>query len=123
MRVERLAALDLHGVRGAPFRRRIVLTEFFLGVLVSVALGCWLLARAHSATGRAVGIWVLGAGLNYAPLAGYGFALLRPGALEAELAGVEIQSELRRYSVLQLWIFLPLSLVVLSARDVLTRRG
>ncbi|MFE0526920.1 hypothetical protein ACFW0V_04915 [Micromonospora parva] len=47
---------------------------------------------------------------------------MRPGALDAELAGVDIDRELRRYTVLQLWVFVPLSLVVLAIRDALARR-
>ena len=72
--------------------------------------------------GRAVGLWVLGAGLNYAPLAAHAVSLNRPGALDVELADVETGRELRRYSLLQLWIFVPLSLVALAARGELMRR-
>jgi hypothetical protein len=43
--------------------------------------------------------------------------LSRPGALEAELADVDTAQELRRYSVLQLWILVPLSLVVMTAQS------
>jgi len=33
----------------------------------------------------------------------------------------DVGRELRRYGVLQFWIFLPLSLVVLELRDILSR--
>ncbi|MDG9674341.1 hypothetical protein [Micromonospora sp. DH14] len=46
---------------------------------------------------------------------------MRPGALDAELAGVDIDLELRRYTVLQLWVVVPLSLVVLAIRDALAQ--
>ncbi|MEW2430718.1 hypothetical protein AB0877_22140 [Micromonospora sp. NPDC047644] len=69
------------------------------------------------------GLWLVGAGLNYAPLSLYAIALTRPGALDAELAGVDISGDLRRYAVLQLWVFVPLALVVLAIRDELARRG
>jgi hypothetical protein len=69
-----------------------------------------------------LGIWI-GAGLNYAPLAAYAIALSRSGALNSELAGVDTGRELRRYSVLQLWIFVPLSLVILAtARGQILQR-
>ncbi len=55
------------------------------------------------------------------PLAAYAIALSLPGALDAELAGVDTGREIRRYSVLQLWIFVPLSLVVLAARSAVSR--
>jgi hypothetical protein len=53
----------------------------------------------------------------------HAITLSRPGALTAELSGVDIGREMRRYGLLQLWIFVPLSLVVLEVRDALTRPG
>ncbi|MEV7328390.1 hypothetical protein [Micromonospora sp. NPDC093244] len=88
-------------------------------MLVMVALGSWLLAPTNSSGTRAIGLWLVGAGLNYAPLAWYAIRLMRPGALDAELADVDTDRELRRYTVLQLWVFVPLSLVVF---DTLIRR-
>jgi hypothetical protein len=44
-------------------------------------------------------------------------ALLRPGALSAELAGVDIDRELRRYSVLQAWLLVPLVFLVLAVQQ------
>ena len=121
--VRRLAAIDMYGTRGTPRRRRIILAEFTIGAAVMVAFGAWLVAVSSGAGGRALGIWILGSGLNYVPLAGYAIALSRPGALQAELAGVDIGQELRRYSVLQLWILVPLSLVGLTFRSALSRRA
>ncbi|MEU4399419.1 hypothetical protein [Micromonospora orduensis] len=123
MDVRRLAAIDMYGTRGTVRRRRIILAEFLGGVVVMVALGSWLLASTSGSGTRLVGLWLVGAGLNYAPLAGHAIALTRPGALDAELAGVDTDRELRRYTVLQLWVFVPLSLVVFAVRDTLTRRG
>ena len=62
--------------------------------------------------GRLLGLWLIGAGLNYAPLAVYANAPSRPGALDAELAGVDTDIEIRRYGVFQVWILVPLSLVM-----------
>ena len=114
MNVRRLAAIDMYGARGTTRRRRIILAEFVAGAVGLVVFGSWLAAYASGA-GRVLGIWMIGAGLNYAPLARYAIALSRPGALDAELAGVDTGRELRRYSVLQLWIVVPLSLVVIAA--------
>lgn len=36
--------------------------------------------------------------------------------LEAELIDVDVQQELRRYTVLQLWVFVPLALVIVDVR-------
>ncbi|MEU5962527.1 hypothetical protein ABZ777_15070 [Micromonospora parva] len=122
MNVRRLAAIDMHGSRGTTRRRRIILAEFLVGVVLMVTWGGWLLVSSDSTGTRAIGLWLVGAGLNYAPLSLYALALMRPGALDAELADVDIDRELRRYTVLQLWVFVPLSLVVLAIRDALAQR-
>jgi hypothetical protein len=123
MNVRRLAAIDMHGTQGTTRRRRIILAEFVAGVAVLVAFGIWLVAYASGLGDRIFGIWMIGAGLNYAPLAAYAIALSRPGALTAELAGVDTGRELRRYSVLQLWILVPFSLVVLAVTTTAIRRA
>jgi hypothetical protein len=92
-------------------------------VVVSVAFGIWLVAHSSGLGGRILGIWMIGAGLHYALLAAYAIALSRPGALNAKLAGVDTGRELRRYSVLQLWIFVPLSLVVVAVHTAVIRRA
>ena len=112
----------MYGARGTTRRRRIILAEFVVGVLVMVAFGLWLVASATGAEVMAIGIWVIGAGVNYAPLAVYAVVLSRPGALVAELAKVDTGQELRRYAVLQLWIFIPLSLVIWAIRDEIRHR-
>jgi hypothetical protein len=91
--------------------------------VVMVAFGIWLPAYASGLGGRMFGIWMIGAGLNYAPLAAYAIALSRPGALSAELACVDTGRELRRYSILQLWIFVPLSLVILALHAAVIRHA
>ncbi|MEV4494447.1 hypothetical protein AB0J84_01890 [Micromonospora arborensis] len=122
MNVRRLAAVDMYGTQGTRRRRLIILAEFLVGVVAMVTLGSWLLASSDGLGGRAIGLWFIGAGLNYAPLSGYAIKLMRPGALDAELAGVDVGRELGRYTVLQLWVFVPLSLVVFDLRDALSRR-
>ncbi|HEY3007703.1 MAG TPA: hypothetical protein VGJ63_06490 [Micromonosporaceae bacterium] len=122
MSVRRLAAIDMYGARGTSRRQRIILAEFVIGAIVLVAFGVWLLASSSGIGGRLLGTYVIGTGLNYAPLAAYAVVLSRPGALDAELTGVDTTRELRRYGVLQLWIFVPISLVVLAARETMASR-
>jgi len=117
MTVRRLAAIDMYGTQGTNRRRRIILLEFAIGVVATVAFGVWLVAIANTLGGLIFGLWVIGAGLNYGPLAAYAIMLNRPGALTAELDGVDTASELRRYGIWQLWILIPLSLVILALRD------
>ena len=77
-----------------------------------VAAGVAILLTASSVSGRVFGCWMTGAGLNYAPLAVHAITLNRAGELDRELSGIDPGPELRRYGPLQLWIFIPLSLVV-----------
>ncbi len=116
MNVRRLAAIDMYGTRGTARRKRIILAEFTAALAATVALGAWLVIGASGLGTRILGIWLIGAGLNYAPLAAFAISLSRPSALEAELANVDTGRELRRYSVLQLWILVPLSLIAMTVQ-------
>jgi hypothetical protein len=122
LNVKRMAAIDMYGSRGTMRRRRIVLAEFAVGSAAAVAFGIWLVTLGTRAS-LVAGIWILGMGLNYVPLAVYAVPLIRPGALDAELAGVDTGRELRRYSLLQFWVFVPLSFVVLTATAAIRRRA
>ena len=46
-------------------RRRIILAEFGAGLVVMVAFGVWVATAAKGPTFRALGFWLIGAGLNY----------------------------------------------------------
>jgi hypothetical protein len=118
MDVRRLAAIDMWGTRGTVRRRRIILAEFLIGLPVMLTIGALLTWHAGGPGTRLLGLWMLGAGLNYAPLAYHAIRLSRPGALDAALAGVDTDRELRRYTLLQFWIFIPLSLAVFSLADL-----
>jgi len=108
--VRRLAAVDMHGSVGAPWRRWVILAEFLLGVVGGVALGLFLILRGG--TGHVVfGAWLLGIGVNYGPLAAHALTLVRPGALERELAGVDILAQLRHYTSRQFAVLVPLLFV------------
>lgn len=104
--VRRLAALDMHGAHGTLFRRRVILAEFCFGVAGGAALGIWALTWG-SAVGVVAGIWLLGLAANYLPLTIHVLALWRPGALEAELAGVDLAAQLRYYTRVQIWVMVP----------------
>jgi hypothetical protein len=120
--VRRLAALDMHGVAGTPRRRTVIRAEFVLGAVVGVSLGIWVGIAATTVGWQLFCAWIVGIGVNYAALAWQAALLSRPGALEAELAGADLGRDLRRYSVLQFWIVVPLLLAVLAVRAP-ERRG
>lgn len=121
MNVRRLAAIDMWGTKGTLRRRRIILAEFLFGAVGGLALGIWTLSIQSSLSGLLFGLWLIGIGLNYVPLAAYALRLSGAGVLEAELEGVNTNQDLRRYGVWQFWIMLPGSMVVFAARDELTR--
>lgn len=112
--VRRLAAVDMHGVRGTTIRRRVIVAEFLLGAIGGIGIGLFLLLTASAAEGVVVGIWALGIGANYVPLALHTLSLRRPSDLRAELTDADIRDELRRYTRSQLWVFAPFIFVGLA---------
>ena len=119
--VRRLAALDLHGVKGSHARRSVIAAEFMIGFALGIGLGLYLAVTAGSTGWRIFAACVAGIGINYLPLALHALTLLRDEALAQELAGVDVPRELRRYSVLQLWIAVPLLVAVLGLVQLVTR--
>ncbi|GIF51010.1 hypothetical protein DFJ67_6471 [Asanoa ferruginea] len=108
MNVRQLAAVDMYGSIGVAWRRWLILGEFLLGLVGGLALGLYLILRGGPPGPVVFGVWVLGAGLNYLPLAVHALTLVAPGALERELTGVDLPATLRYYSVRQLWLVVPL---------------
>jgi hypothetical protein len=111
--VRRLAAVDMYGSAGSRIRRRVILAEFVLGALVGSGLGVFVLVGTDGWM-PVFGAWILGACLNYVPLAAHAIDLSRPGVLERELQGVDVPAELRHYTKAQLWLFVPLLLIALA---------
>ena len=106
----------MHGVRGTRARRRVILVEFLLGALGGIALGVWSVVIAATPPWLTFGVWIIGIGSNYVPLAWYAIGFSRAGALEAELQNVDVPAELRHFTVAQLWIAVPFLFVALVAR-------
>jgi hypothetical protein len=104
------AALDLYGARGASRRRRLVMAEFIAGTLAMLALGGFLLSRGAWWWGG----WLVGCGLNYAALTVLAVRLRSPDRLNAAVAGLDVASELRRYGLAQVLLFVP-AVVALAA--------
>jgi hypothetical protein len=64
-----------------------------------------------------LGIWLVGVGVNYVPLAREAQSLSKPGALELELDGLDLRRELRSAGVRQFWIAIPLAVAVAALAD------
>lgn len=111
------------GTAGTLRRRRVIRAEFVTGVFGCVILGVFVLVTAGSVLWEAVGLWLIGAGVNYVPLALYAQLLSAPGALEAELVDVDRGRELRRAGVQQFWIAIPFAVAIAAvATEVAARR-
>ncbi|MDQ6880255.1 MAG: hypothetical protein M3082_21635 [Candidatus Dormibacteraeota bacterium] len=115
--VRRLAAVDMYGGAGTAVRRHLILAEFVIGTVGGIVIGLWVSIGAASTGWRLFGAWIAGIGVNYLPLALHAASLSRVGALDAELAGVDVAQELRRYTYLQFWIVVPLLLAALAVRQ------
>ena len=118
----RVAAVDMYGTRGSPRRRRIIRAEFFAGSAGCMVLG--ILALVHGSGGwLLLGVWLLGAGANYVPLALAAQRLSRPGALDAELSGLDVRRELRRAATAQLWIAVPFAVCLAALTSERRKRS
>jgi hypothetical protein len=120
--VRRLAAIDMWGSAGVRWRRWVILAEFLLGVFGGAALGLALATSGGGTFATAAGWWLVGVALNYLPLSLHALTLVRPGALEAEIEGVDVFAELRHYTTAQLWVVVPLLFLVLAAVQWIRRR-
>jgi hypothetical protein len=103
------------GTAGTRRRRRLIRAEFVIGVVGCIGLGVLALATG-SGWMPLIGIWLVGIGLNYVPLAIYAQRLSRPGALEAEVGDVDVRRELRRVGAQSLWIAVPFVVAVAAIR-------
>lgn len=108
----RLAAADMWGTAGSMRRRRLIRAEFAIGALGCTILGLVVILSASSTTWVVVGVWLVGAGSNYVPLALYAQLFSRPGELEAELHGLDLRRELRRAGMRQFWIAVPFAVAI-----------
>lgn len=119
--VRRLAAVDMWGATGRLRRRALVRSEFVVGAIGCCILGGFVL-WSGSGWQLPLGVWLLGAGVNYVPLAVYAQMLSRPGSLEAELEDLDLRRELRYAGVRQLWIALPFAVAIAATVGARPRR-
>ena len=108
MIVRKLVALDivLHGPR-------FITIEFGVGTPAILAVGLWLMSGSLA---YAMGIYLLLAGLNYIPLLIYAVLIIRGGSArqETEYGLSHDRHYVRKYSIQQLLLFVPLAVLFLA---------
>jgi hypothetical protein len=117
--VRRFAAIDMQGTAGTQRRRWIMTLEFVLGTASLILIGALQLIHG----GWLWAAWLLGCGANYGALAGHAVALYPPGRLEVELDRVDVRSELRRYSIAQVLLFIPALIAAVALAQAFRRDG
>ncbi len=123
LNVRKLAAIDLQFL-GA----KIILTEFALGVLGSIALGLLTLRagiqRFHSRKMIAFGAYLLFLGINYVPLLLHAISMQREGSALQEIAGElgDKRAAFRKYRRQSLFLLLPLIVPVAAIAQEIRRR-
>jgi hypothetical protein len=99
----------MYGTRGSPRCRQIIRAEFAVGAGGCIVLGMLALAQG-STWWILLGAWLIGAGANYIPLALWAQRLSRPGALAAEVKGLDLRRELGKAGKAQPWIAVPFAI-------------
>jgi uncharacterized membrane-anchored protein len=111
--VRRLVALDitLHGPR-------FIILEFGIGTPAILVVG----AALTSAGVTALGLYLFLTGLNYIPLLYYALVIVRRGTAGAEVSEYMAQNRhlVRKYSVQQLLLFVPMLVTGLAVWQELT---
>ena len=114
--VRKLVALDI-----AFLGARVIVAEYAAGIVICACLGVlslnqWLRAGSHGINWQVVlGVALLWIALNYVPLFIHAADLARRGTAREEV-GLELgnMKTARSYSWRQLWILVPLAVVVLD---------
>jgi hypothetical protein len=116
MNIARFVALDMHGARGSSVRRRLVLAEMLLAAAIGLGVAAIILTSRPEPTAMLLfGAALGGIGVNYAVLSAHAIRLIRPGALERELRGVDAAAaELRSYAGRQALLAVPFAVAALA---------
>jgi hypothetical protein len=107
----KLAAIDI-----VFLGSKLIIAEFAAGVLLSVALGAFVLFRAHSFCQFALGIYLITLGINYVPMLVYAVTITREQSALAEL-GDELKEKHRamaKYRRESIVLLVPLLVPILA---------
>ncbi len=110
--IRKLAAVDMT-LNGTRF----IIAEFAIGIVLSLILGSLSIRAGLSGTipvgwEIVIGFWIIGIALNYIPLFIYAVILARNGTVKEE--GQPELAQVKRYSIQQVIILIPLFVAVLA---------
>ena len=114
----KLAALDITFL--GPV---LIKVEFAAGVLLSCALGAFILVRSHSRTQDLLGTYIVLLGVNYLPMLWYAVQIGNRERARAEI-GHELadpKASAARYRRQPLYLLLPLVVPIVAVRDSFAR--
>ena len=124
LNARKLAAIDL--VFLGP---KVIIAEFVAGVLLSAALGIFVLVRSHGSPAQiALGLYLITLGLNYVPMLIYAIVITRGKSASAEL-GSELENKrvaIANYRRQSFWLLVPLVVplvVLIQGRAAVERRS
>ena len=110
--IRKLAAVDM-----AWLGARVIIAEYFLGIVIPLILG-WISIRAGLSQPvpivweTALGFWLVSIGVNYIPLFTYAVLISRAGTVKEE--GQPELAHAKRYGVQQIIILIPFLVGVLA---------
>ena len=114
----KLAAIDL-----AFLGPKLIISEFTLGVLLSIALGVFVLFRGHRSPAQiALGLYLISLGLNYIPMLVYAIAINKAKSARRELGNEHDNKSaaMKKYRRQSVWLLIPLIVPIVALTQ--TRR-
>jgi hypothetical protein len=109
--LRKLAAIDI-----AFLGRKVIVVEFAAGVVLSTALGLFVLVRGHSFWQIMLGVYFLCLGINYAPMFAYSMAIPTQDRARQEVAD-ELADRARamsKYRLQSMLLLVPLLVPILT---------
>jgi hypothetical protein len=116
--IRKLVALDI--TLHSP---RFILIEFGVGTPVIILVGLWIMLTS---TVFILGLYLLLTGINYMPALLYAIVLAGSGSakIEVEYGLAHNKHYVRKYSLQQLMIFIPLAVLLIAiAQEIASRKN
>ena len=109
--IRKLAAIDILFL-GSQF----ILAEFAAGVLLSTALGIFVLVRGHSFWQAVLGVYLVCLGINYVPMFAYAVDITRKQSAREEMAQelTDNRKAMSKYRCQSLLLLVPLLVPMLA---------